>query len=656
MASTLHVRSVDVCSAPAFGAQTNLNYPVPRQAATAQLSRDAYGRWNGTPSAFGLRTTPVLDARGEADSLRVSQTVDVITLLLAAAEGGQLLVLPTAMIVPAGVHTARFVKVNPNGLPQVVSPWFAVRVPLDTHDVHAPVQAGALAASLALGAYAQCIVLLALPIAAQVSSIASDGRPVLTPLHPITGAPGATLAFAVADHALSFANTPLVLRHAATECFGTLERVVAAAGAVDEDARAVFVQTHGPDLSVALGDVVELVRYRDAMVFETYAGDDDAPIEIAYEYERTITLTSALATHVFTDIARNDGPAVVYNVYCAHPYELSADGVTWSPVVRDAHTATRVRAPLHVRLVDIPASNAAFRAQLTLARYVLGADPTTMHLVYEHAQTVGVSTFGDAPITGEKAAVGPFTLFADAYARNALEVVPTGAFLHSDRSIIAPTPLRGACLYVAEARASRLAPYTGTHPRFESRTTIGGLTLGSGTQDMLFQTPEMRMSAPEGRVQGLRVTGALIGGGASVDVPIVAIVAPPATPAAPPYVPVVAPVTVAPPASIPYSMVPFVWAPEMTMLAAAPGATVTVRLETVGGVYYFAGTTSPANPTLYALGATLIIEVVAGAAIAVHLDDTLQTLPLTVVRTTRLTYNQGQGTIFALQNVRIALS
>ena len=649
MTSMLHVRSVDVSSAPAFGAQTDLTQPVPKQAAAARLSRDAFGRWNGAPAAFGLRTTPVLDGRGDADSLRVSQTVDVITLLVAAGVGGQLQVLPTALIVPAGVHTARFVKVNPSGLPQVVSPWFAVRVPLDAHDVHAPVQAGALAASLELGAYAQCIVLLALPIAALVTSIA--GGPVLTPLHPITGVPDATLAFAVADHARSFATTPIVMRHGAIEYFGTLERVAAATGVAEslpEDARARFAQSHGPAMQLVVGDLVELVRYRDAMAFETRAADDDVPIEITYAYERTVELASG-TPHVFDDIAA--GPsAVVYNMYCAHPYALSVDGVVWSPVVRSAHLATRVRAPLHVRLVGVLSATASF----TLARYLLGADPTMMHLVYERAQTVGISTFGDAPIVGEQAAVGPFTLFADVHARNALVNVPTGAFLHNDRSIIAPTPLRGACLYVADVRATHLAPYTRSQPHFESRTTIGGLTPG-GSGDLLFQTPEVRIRMAAGRdVDTLRVSGSLLSGGDGAATQVVAVVAPPGTGAVPAHVPALARVALALPAPTAYSMVPTSWGPEMAMISAAPGDDVSVQLDTIGGDYYFTGTTSGANPTLHALGASLAIGTSA-ASFPIHLDGVPQVLPLTLQRTAALTYNQGRGTIIAAQNTRVTL-
>lgn len=650
----LHVRSVDVSSAPAFGARTDLTQPVPKQTAAARLSRDAFGRWNGTPAAFGLRTTPVLDARGDADSLRVSQTVDVITLLVTAGVGGQLQVLPTAMIVPAGVHTARFVKVNPSGLPQVVSPWFAVRVPVDAHDVHAPVQAGALAASLDLGAYAQCIVLLALPIAALVTSI-SDG-PVLTPLHPITGVPDATLAFAVADHARSFATTPIVMRHGAIEYFGTLERVAAATGVAEslpEDARARFVQSHGPAMQLAVGDLVELVRYRDAMVFESRAVDDDAPIAITYAYERTVELAPG-TTHVFDDIA--GGPtAVVYNMYCAHPYALSVDGVAWSPVVRSAHLATRVRAPVHVRLVAPPGGGAAAATPFTLARYLLGADPTMMHLVYERSQTVGISTFGDVPITGEKAAVGPFTLFADVHARNALVNVPTGAFLHADRSIIAPTPLRGACLYVSDVRVTHLAPYTRSQPHFESRTTIGGLTPG-GSGDLLFQTPEVRISMAAGRdVDTLHVRGALLSGVSVGSSAVAPVVAPPGTTAVLAHVPALARVAIALPAPTAYSMVPSSWGPEMAMLSAVPGDNVTVRLDTIGGDYYFTGTTSGANPTLHALGASLAIDTSA-ASFPIHLDGVPQVLPITLQRTAALTYNQGRGTIIAAQHTRVALT
>lgn len=643
MTSTLHVRAFDVCSAPAFGARTDLTQPVPRQAANAQFSRDAFGRWNGTPAAFGLRTTPVLDAQGDADTLRVSQTADVLMLMVGVGPGGELYVLPTAMAVPAGVHTARFVKVNPDGLPQVVSPWFAVHVPLDAHDVHAPVRAGALAASLDLGSYASCVVLLALPIVAEVSALAPDGAPVLTPIHPITGAVDATLAFAVADHARSFGDTPLVLRHAAIEYFGRLERIVAATGAaVGEDARARFARTHGPALPVVVGELVELVRYRDAMAFELHSIDPlDAPMAITYEYQRTVELGGDVA-HVFDDVAPADGPAVVYNVYCDHAYALSADGATWSPPVRHAHLATRARAPLHVRLVE-PAAGAATRAPLTLARYVLDADPMTFHLVYERTQTVGVSTFGDAPVAGEPAAVGPFTLFADPHARNALAVVPTGAFLHGDRSIVAPTPLRGACLHIAEARAVRLAPYTGTRPRFESRTTIGGTTLGSGTQDLRFQAPEVHIVATEGRDDGMHITGSMSGGGAPLGAPIDAVVATPATVAVEAVVAPVAAVVVVVPAPSPYSMVPSTWGTMMEMVNAVTGVT-TVRLEEAAGVYRIVGTTNPTNPTLYAFGGSLLVRVDTGLGFTLRLDGVQQTLPLTLVRPTTLTYESPSAT------------
>jgi len=622
MSSAVHVREIDIGSNPLFGAtsfferyQAGFVEPIlPQQSSDVLVSRDNFGRWVGTPPSFTMRTTPIIGAQGQVDSLRISQNADVMYLFVGLVNASPH-VFAANTRVPKGIHTARFARVNPTGLPQIISPWFEVSVGTDALDIDAEVKAGATAAGLSLSSFVKCVLILSLPIVGIVSSFDNNGSPVLDPVHPINGTANTTLAFAVDDHAHTFGETPLIARFNGEEYYGTLVNVGSTG-----DTRAAFRCTHGPGFAPQLGDAVEIVRYHDNMAFDVTASGVASPASINYVYSVTAALINQNA-HAFTGMG---GATEVYNVYCDQRFEVSADGSTWHGPF-GTHLATYASTALHVRMTT------ASSGTCTVARYTMNKDPTYYNLVYDRPQVMGISTFGTAPVFNERAAIGPMILFADAYGKTTEAFVHVAALLHTDRSIICEERMTGLSLMMGEV--STLDQYAAVAFAFKSRTLIG-----SGMQDIVLRTPSLCIDAypadsvaigrDEGASGHLYISGALM---ADANVATAGEVrAKEITPVPLPTHMSVDAATIDAPTGVPITKVTR-WLPEPRRLTVYES----------GGNYTIKGLVGT-NPTIPALaGDTLTFAFVSGTPFTVYKGTMQQTLPLDILVPGTYTYKLG---------------
>lgn len=482
MSSHMRVRDLDISAFPAFGDlafdghedEANWVAPaLPQQSTNASLTRDKWGAFQNTVPGFCVRTTPLIGAQGQVDSLRISQRADVVygfVGLVAALP--KLFDLNAAL--PAGKHTARFVKINASGLPQTVSPWFSFEMAFEKRDAHAEVSAGAAVAGILLSNFVKSVLFVDMPIAGIVSGFDGANQPLLEPIDPLSGTANTELAFAHDDHASAFAETPLSFRKIGVraEFYGVLERANAL-----PDTTAALRRTHGPAPSLEVGDVVEVTRFRDAMSFDVQAEGAALLSKLNTAYTETHTVTDA------APVQWMGFDAGVYNVYCDAPFEVSSDNSTWSRTYSSGHVPIDVAPPsLYVRI-----ASGSLDSNVTLARYTVSESAALRNLVYDRPQHFAVGLFGEAPVTNYGAALGPLISFWDTAGKNPAAFVSAGAILHdADNTVIAPKQLVGQSLALGDV--DLLDAYVSVSFSFATRTEIG-----IPGQDININTPRLEI-------------------------------------------------------------------------------------------------------------------------------------------------------------------